>query len=167
MEDHQLAFQFTTGRACREQPAPQLYTARVRVELVRDAPPPTTAIPLRNSGDLYALLRDEAAGWDRERFISVMLDNRHRVLGIEEVSVGTLTSSLVHPRELFKAIILSNAAAFMVVHGHPSGDPTPSQEDIAITCRLREAADLLGIRFLDHIVIGRGRYISFVDSGYW
>ncbi len=95
MDDPQLAFRFTHARTCAQ--SPRIHTSRVRVELVRDATPPTSA-PLRNSTDLYALLRDEAAGWDRERFVSVMLDNKHRVLGIEEVSVGTLTSALVHPR---------------------------------------------------------------------
>jgi len=141
-------------------------TARVRVELVREAPPPL-GITLRSSADLYALLRDEAAGWDRERFVSIMLDQKHRVLGIEEVSLGSLTQAIVSPRDLFKALILSNCAAFMVAHGHPSGDPTPSQEDIAITRRLRECAELLGIRFLDHVVIGAGTYVSFVEAGYW
>lgn len=76
---------------------PRIPPSRVRVELVRDAPPPLSTM-LRNSADLYALLRDEASVWDRERFVTVMLDNKHRVLGIEEVSVGTLSSALVHPR---------------------------------------------------------------------
>ena len=164
MDDSQLAFRFNGGRTSPEPS--RIYTARVRVELVRDAPPlPLT--PLRNSADAYALLRDEAAVWDRERFISILLDNKHRLIGIEEISVGSLTQTVVAPREVFKAIILANAAAFMVLHNHPSGDPTPSQEDIAITRRLREGADLFGIRFLDHIVIGAGSYISFVESGYW
>ena len=68
---------------------------------------------------------------------------------------------------MFKALLLANAAAFAVAHNHPSGDPTPSKEDIEITRRLREAADMFGIRMLDHIVIGRERYVSFVDDGYW
>ena len=156
MDDSQLAFRFNGGRTSPEPS--RIYTARVRVELVRDAPPlPLT--PLRNSADAYALLRDEAAVWDRERFISILLDNKHRLIGIEEISVGSLTQTVVAPREVFKAIILANAAAFMVLHNHPSGDPTPSQEDIAITRRLREGADLFGIRFLDHIVIGAGSLV--------
>ncbi len=68
---------------------------------------------------------------------------------------------------MFKAIILANAAAFIVAHNHPSGDPAPSRDDIEITRRLKEAAEILGVRFLDHIVIGRGRYVSFVEDGYW
>ncbi|MCK6553903.1 DNA repair protein RadC [Candidatus Binatia bacterium] len=124
-------------------------------------------IPFRGSADIYALLREEAATWDRERFITLILDNKHNLIGVEEVSVGTLTAALVHPREVFKALLLANAAAFVVAHNHPSGDPTPSKEDIEITRRLREVADLFGIRMLDHVVIGRDRYVSFVDDGYW
>jgi DNA repair protein RadC len=143
-----------------------LTAPRVRVELVRDPAPPEP-IALRGSGDVYAFLKEEVATWDRERFLTLLLDNKHYLIGIEEVSVGTLTATLVHPREVFKAIILANAAAFIVAHGHPSGDPTPSRDDIEITRRLKEAAEILGVRFLDHIVIGRGRYVSFVDDGYW
>ncbi len=139
---------------------------RVHIELVRESEP-RERIVLRTSADIYALLRDEAAAWDRERFVTIMLDQKHALIAIEEVSVGSLCSAIVHPREVFKGLILSNAAAFAICHNHPSGDPTPSQEDIAITRRLREAADLLGIRFLDHIVIGAGCFISFAEAGYW
>lgn len=80
-------------------------------------------------------------------------------------SVGSLTASIVHPREVFKAAIIENAAAIILLHNHPSGDATPSQEDEALTARLRAAGDLLGIRVLDYVVIGSGCYVSFVDSG--
>lgn len=143
-----------------------LTPSRVRVELVRE-PPPMEPIPFRGSADIYTLLREEAATWDRERFVTLILDNKHNLIGVEEVSVGTLTSALVHPREVFKALLLANAAAFAVAHNHPSGDPTPSREDIEITRRLREVAELFGIQMLDHVVIGRDRYVSFVDAGYW
>jgi DNA repair protein RadC len=76
-----------------------------------------------------------------------------------------LTASIVHPREVFKAAIIENAAAIILLHNHPSGDATPSQEDEALTARLRAAGDLLGIRVLDYVVIGSGCYVSFVDSG--
>ena len=81
--------------------------------------------------------------------------------------MGTLSASLIHPREVFKAIILANAAAFLAVHNHPSGDPTPSREDIDITRRLRSVADIFGVRFLDHVIIGTEGFVSFVDDGYW
>lgn len=139
---------------------------RVRVALVKESEP-SERVVLRGSGEVYALLREEAASWDRERFLTVILDNKHRLLGIDQVGIGSLTAAIVHPREVFKGIILANAAAFICVHNHPSGDPTPSKEDLEITRRLKEGADLLGIRFLDHVVIGAGRYVSFVDDGYW
>ena len=121
--------------------------------------------PISTSAAVYRLIGEEAASWDRERFLAVLLDGKNRVLGLNEVSVGTLTASLVHPREVFKAALIGNAAAIIVVHNHPSGDPTPSVEDIAITHRLREAGELLGIRILDHVILGDGRYVSFSDEG--
>src|SRR2546422_6662267 len=107
---------------------------RVRVELVRESEP-AESIPVRGSGDAYALLREEVATWDRERFLTLMLNNKHILIGIEEVSVGSLTAAIIHPREVFKGLILANAAAFIAAHNHPSGDPTPSKEDIEITRR--------------------------------
>jgi len=78
-----------------------------------------------------------------------------------------MTASVVHPRDVFGAVVREAAAAVIFVHNHPSGDPTPSAEDIALTRRLREVGDLVGVRVLDHVVIGKGRYVSFVDEGYW
>ena len=138
---------------------------RVRVELIRDQGP-AHADPITAAVEVYDLLRDEANRWDREHFLTVMLDKDHRVLGIEEVSIGSATATNVHPREVFKGLILANADAFVAVHNH-LGDATPSREDQEITQRLRAAAELLGIRFLDHVIIGRERYVSFVNDGYW
>lgn len=162
-DEEQLGLTITTNERRQHISFPR---PRVRVELVRDADP-LDPVRLQGSADVYAYLRDEVDRWDRERFLTLILNNKHMLLGIEEVSVGSLTASIVHPREVFKAIILANAAAFIVAHNHPSGDPTPSKEDIDITRRLREIADLMAIRLLDHIVIGKGRYVSFVDDGYW
>jgi DNA repair protein RadC len=101
---------------------------------------------------------------DREHFTVVLLDARNRVVGVNTVSIGTLTASLVHPREVFKPAILANAAAIIVAHNHPSGDPEPSNEDVAITQRLGEAGALLGIRLLDHLVLGAdGAFVSLAD----
>ncbi len=107
--------------------------------------------------------RFEAA--DRGEFLALLLDGKNRMLGFNVVSVGSLTASPAHPREVFKAAILANAAALIVMHNHPSGDPTRSAEDQAITQRLKQAADLLGISFLDHVVIEDSRYTSFADEG--
>jgi len=103
---------------------------------------------------------------DREVFVMAMLTIRHRVLGFHTVSIGCLTSSLVHPREVFKPAILSGSAALLICHNHPSGDPEPSAEDIALTRRLASAGQLLGIEVLDHIVLGEsGRFVSLKERG--
>lgn len=120
---------------------------------------------IRSSREVYDLFHDRFAHADREEFIVVPLDAKNRVLGFHVVSVGSLTSSLVHPRECFKVAILANAAALILVHNHPSGDPKPSSEDLAITKRLSEIGELMGIRVLDHVVVGDNRYVSFVDDG--
>jgi DNA repair protein RadC len=101
-----------------------------------------------------------------EHFVLMVLDSRRRVIGINEVSVGTLSASLVHPREVFRAAILLNGAAVIVSHNHPSGDPSPSSEDREATRRLQRAGELLGIPVADHIVIGeRGGFFSFREHG--
>jgi DNA repair protein RadC len=121
----------------------------------------------RGSSDIYNHFKERLAAERHELFLAVLLDNKHRKLRDVVVSVGSLTASLVHPRDVFVRVVRESAAAVVFVHNHPSGDPTPSREDIEITRRLREAGDLLGVRILDHIIIGAGRYVSFVDDGYW
>lgn len=105
-----------------------------------------------------------------EHFLLMVLDSRRRVIGMNEVSVGTLSASLVHPREVFRAAILLNGAAVIVAHNHPSGDSTPSAEDRDVTRRLQRAGDLLGIPVADHIVLGEDRddgrgFFSFREHG--
>jgi len=123
--------------------------------------------PFRGSGDVYAHFREHLAAEMCELFYAVLLDNKHRKLKDVMVSKGSLTSSVVHPRDVFTHVVRESAAAVVFVHNHPSGDATPSKEDIEITRRLREVADVMGVRVLDHVIIGRGRYVSFVDDGYW
>ena len=97
-----------------------------------------------------------------ESFYIFTLNTKNKITGIFEVSRGSLNSSIVHPREVFKRALLQNASSIMLVHNHPSGDPIPSKEDIDLTNRLVEAGNLLGIKVLDHIVIGdENNYISF------
>lgn len=100
----------------------------------------------------------------KEYFFTLHLDGKNRIICIDMVSVGSLNQSIVHPREVFKTALLSSAAAIILLHQHPSGDPTPSREDIEITRRLKEAGELLGIRVLDHIIIG-DTFMSFVERG--
>ena len=103
---------------------------------------------------------------DREVFAVALLTVRHRVLGLHTVSVGCLTGSLVHPREVFKPAILAGSAALLLAHNHPSGDPEPSAEDVVLTRRLAAAGQLLGIEILDHLVIGEaGRFVSLRERG--
>jgi DNA repair protein RadC len=115
-------------------------------------------------GDVFEWCADLRAA-DRERFVGLYLDARHRVLRRRLVSVGTLTASLVHPREVLGPALRARAAALVVVHNHPSGDPEPSPEDCALTERLRDAARLLGIELLDHVVVARSGFVSLRERG--
>lgn len=99
----------------------------------------------------------------QEVFKVIFLDTKNSVLGIKEVFKGTLNSSVVHPREVFAAAIKKQCASIIVSHNHPSGDVSPSKEDINITIRLKEAGDILGIKLLDHVIIGDGRYKSLKE----
>ncbi|MCD2346854.1 DNA repair protein RadC [Clostridium guangxiense] len=103
---------------------------------------------------------------DREKLIACCMDTKNQPISINIVSIGSLNSSIVHPREVFKVAILSNAASILIFHNHPSGNTEPSQEDINITKRLKEAGNLLGIELLDHIIIGsEGKYCSLKENG--
>ena len=117
----------------------------------------------QEAADLFEpFLKDE----DREKFLIVGLDTKNKPTVISVVSVGSLNSSIVHPHEVFKIAILSNSNAIILGHNHPSGDPTPSREDMEVTKRLVEAGKLLGIKVLDHIIIGsNSRYVSFKSFG--
>jgi DNA repair protein RadC len=110
---------------------------------------------------LSAVLSDEPS----EVFAILCLSTKHRVIAYHEVSRGTLDSTLVHPREVFKAAILANAAAIVLTHNHPSGDPTPSPDDVVLTQRLVQAGQILGIDVVDHVIIGDGRWVSFLEMG--
>ena len=119
---------------------------------------------IRSPKDISILLMEEMRHLDREQFRTVLLNTKNQVLETEVVSVGSLSSSIVHPREVFKNPIKKSAAALILVHNHPSGDPTPSREDIEVTKRLTEAGKILGIDILDHIIIGDNRYSSLKEK---
>lgn len=110
--------------------------------------------------DAAALVMPEMRHLEREEFRVILLDTKNRVIGVETVAVGSLNSAGVQPREVFKAAVRRSAATVILVHNHPSGDPTPSREDVALTKRLAQAGELLGIEILDHIVVGDNKYIS-------
>jgi len=137
-----------------------------RVTLVKEGKMPTYESRIRSSANAHTVLQEYLADTDREHFVILMLDQKNQVIGIHTVSIGSLTASVVHPRETFKAAILANAAAIICGHQHLSGDCQPSREDRSITQRLKEAGALLGINLLDHIIVGgEGRYFSFADEG--
>lgn len=120
----------------------------------------------RSPQDVYQSVSPRLCHLDREVFMVFHLNAKNQVIHSETISVGSLTSSLVHPRELFKGAIKRSAAAVVLAHNHPSGDPTPSEDDLVLTRRLAQAGDLLGIRVLDHIIVGYGRFISLKERGH-
>jgi len=136
---------------------------RVRVKLIREGVA-TYQSTVSASQDVVRLCNDMVE-LDREECRVLLLDTKHHVIGVHTVSIGSLSVSIVHPREVFKAAILANAAAIVAVHNHPSGDPAPSPEDRALTKRLRDAGTVLGIALLDHVVIGNQCHYSFADLG--
>ena len=118
--------------------------------------------------DAYEMIKEQLEGLDREQFIIACLNTKNEPTNITVVSVGSLNKAIVHPREVFKTAILSNAASIMAFHNHPSGETTPSQHDIQLTNRLYEAGEFLGIKLLDHLIIGdrvpilRSRYTQLM-----
>ena len=139
---------------------------RYRVMLVKESEETFTSYPrFQNSRDLFESFREEFTVLDREFFFMITLDSKNRTIGYHTISMGSLSSSIVHPREVFKPAILENSAAVIFLHNHPSGDPAPSREDRECTNRLTAAAKILGIRVLDHVIFGSTDYFSFADAG--
>jgi DNA repair protein RadC len=138
-----------------------------RVTLIREAAITAPGPRLRAAAQAAELLRQYLGAVDREHFVVILLDRKNAPIGINTVSIGSLTASVVHMRETFKAAILANAAAILCGHNHPSGDPEPSREDRALTKRLVDAGKLLGIAVVDHVIVGDGTttYFSFADQG--
>ena len=139
---------------------------RYRVTLVREGRAIPAGGPIQASDRAALLLRPLFAGLDREQFLICGLDAKHGLIGINIVSTGSLTLAIVHPREVFKPLILMNAGAWLCAHNHPSGDTTPSPEDRVLTKRLRDAGELFGIPLLDHLILADERYYSFADQGW-
>jgi DNA repair protein RadC len=138
-----------------------------RVQFVAEPGAFPTGSPCRSSEDVQRVARSiyETLDADKEHFVLLAMNNKNRVNGFKLISTGSLTASLVHPREVWRAALHLCAAAVVFVHNHPSGEPAPSPEDIDITRRLKETGDLLGIRVLDHVVLGLNRFYLFSDQG--
>ncbi len=152
------------------QSLPQHYTIKEFQLLVKDAPvvpaeiQPFVGVQFCSSADIYRLFKG-LSSMPVETFLVLHLDGKNRMVGMTTCSIGCMTSSLVHPRDVFRPAIANMTAGLIFIHNHPSGDPAPSDEDLQITKRLCEVGKLIGIRCLDHIVIGQERYFSFADQG--
>jgi DNA repair protein RadC len=127
--------------------------------------PASNAITIRSPQDVAGLLMNEMRYLDREHFRVLILNTKNHLLKNCLVSVGSVNSSLVHPREVFKPAIKNSASAVILCHNHPSGDCTPSSEDIKITSKLHESGKLLGIEVLDHVILGDGVFVSLKEKG--
>lgn len=121
---------------------------------------------IKSPDDVAALLMDQMRYLKKEHFKLIELDTKNKVISIDDISVGTLDSSIVHPREVFLNAIKHSSASVILVHNHPSGDPKPSQEDIATTKRLVQAGEILGISVLDHVIIGDGNIVSLKERNF-
>jgi DNA repair protein RadC len=130
------------------------------------AAPPRVRLQIMTPRDAAQFLMPEYSARAVEQFGLLMLDSRHRVLRTAVLTVGTLDGAAVQPREVFRQALMASAAAVVMFHNHPSGDPQPSGEDVDLTRRMVAAGDLMGIHVIDHVVLGDGRYCSLKESGY-
>lgn len=170
-EDHEVSYEYPpTPKAMpatpKRQPAKRV--AWVQLKMVRESKG-SILFPRRqvkSAEDAVELAGPLLTDCDREKFLVIVLDTKHYPNILEIVSVGSLDATIVHPREVFKTAMVGNGSAVLCLHSHPSGDPTPSPEDLAVTNRLKEAASILGIDLLDHLVVGSdGRYTSLRAKG--
>ncbi|MFB2516215.1 JAB domain-containing protein [Lysinibacillus sp. OTC-L20] len=139
----------------------------VSVKLVKEASMLYKNRRIRSPQDCYEVFKEFLGEVDREYFVVMCLDVKNQPTNITVAHIGSLNLSIVHPREVLKTAILSNAASIICCHSHPSGDPTPSPEDIEVTKRLIEEGLIVGVEMLDHIVLGDDSYVSMKESGYF
>lgn len=126
----------------------------------------TERVTIRSPKDIADLVSEDLRYLQKEHFICLFLNTKNHLLAQETLSMGSLNASIVHPREVFRAAIKRSSASIVCVHNHPSGDPTPSPEDIQLTARLVEAGAIIGIEVLDHVIIGDQRFISLKEQGF-
>ena len=144
---------------------PNRRAAVVRVELVRERTITYPGgSPVAGPAELAAVARAVIGAADRELFVVLHLSAKHRINSVEAVATGTLCATLVHPREVYKGALLANACAIALAHNHPSGDPTPSPEDLTLTRQLMAAGEVMGVRVLDHVVLGDECYVSLRET---
>jgi DNA repair protein RadC len=136
-----------------------------KLMLAKESNQPPCVQTVTKPRDVFELAKSYLTGVDREHFVILILDVKNKVIGINTVAIGTLSYCSVHPREVFKAAVVANAALIIMIHNHPSGNPHPSSDDLALTARLKEAGDILGIPVVDHIVLGDENYYSLKEAG--
>lgn len=138
---------------------------KVALELGRRANKNSSGLAqITSPQDIYSVLQNDMAHLRQENFKAVLLNTKNMIIGIEDISLGTINASLVHAREVFRAAIVKNAYSIVLVHNHPSSDPAPSESDRKITEYLTKVGELLGIKVLDHIIICAGSYYSFSEN---
>jgi len=160
----QLEMRVCEGRRGKE---PAKRVSIVSIKMIREGSVLYDVRKICSPADAVGLGRRFLEDADREQLVVCCLDTKNQPQSVNVVSIGTLnSSSICHPREIFKIAVMSNSASVIVFHNHPSGDPDPSNEDISITNRLKEAGKIMGIELLDHIIIGsEGRYCSLKEKG--
>ena len=144
---------------------PKHYIPLCQVRLVRDGSITTDRKTIKTPDDAYQILKSYFCNLPNEHFVALLLDTKNHVRVFSPVSIGSLNASIVHPRELFQRAILGNCASVLLAHNHPSGDPTPSPEDVELSRKLCEAGKLLDIIVIDHLVIGDSCYVSLKEKG--
>jgi len=145
--------------------AAQIKAAVELANRLEDSPESGEKPVVKTPKDVVALVRGRLKGKRKEHFLTLLLDTRNQVIKVAEVSIGSLDTSIVHPREVFREAISASAASVILAHNHPSGDPEASEDDIRITKRLAEAGEIVGIDVLDHIIIGDKNYLSLKREG--
>jgi len=138
-----------------------MYVAELKRRRYRGRRPPEVTNPQQ----AFQVLRPRVEDWTREHFLLVLLNSRNETIGVETVSVGSLSASIVHPREVFRPAIVAAAAGIVLGHNHPSGDPEPSPEDLSVTRRLNDVATLVGIELHDHLVFTKTAFVSLKERG--
>lgn len=141
------------------------YISLVSLKVVREKEIDYDPISIKSPYTAIEAVKQVIGDADREHFLVLSLDIQNRINAIEICSIGSLSESLVHPREVFKHAILANVSRIMLVHNHPSGEVQPSLEDVNVTQKLKEAGNLLGIKVIDHLIIGKDDYFSFKEEG--
>lgn len=136
---------------------------KVKVMLVREGSKRYKHKKFSLSSEVYEFLKPSMENLDREHFVTIHLDVRNYVIGVEQISIGSAASTLVFPKDVLKGALLANAIGIIVAHNHPSGEVEPSNEDRLLTSKLKQACELVGINLLDHIIVGHEKYTSFAD----